>query len=687
MELRRVADGPRWIRHLIVWVIAALATPVALAQRAYISWPNKAAGDTLAGTLDTFQRLAATNPEISQSLEARKRSLAVVFVPGVLGSKLVDRNGTVVYGDLSNPLTLLSRLELPGDLVDEKAESGIQPSLLPSLGPMDLYGEAVEGMTKWASANSVKFITCGYDWRRDIRAGARDLERCLSKELQPIHRDVVLIAHSMGGLVSWTWAMAHERGTYSADRRLIQLTILGSPLRGSCEIVRMIQSGYVQPKRDEAVLVRSDFKPLTYYSEKLVDAFKNWASGSFTQGIRPLVLTWPGALELSPPTSSGGPVSCVGVPPSDDAPAGTPATSYYDPQFWTLPAGKQMLRKGDGPSSYPTSASLPSVLAKAKEFRSSFSASQLRNPAWLYFSRIWMVPSEAGYRAPYISEADQWSTAWGDGRVPEASAKNRPDDHVFSHIMGVESVHGNLPSDPNFFDDYFGTRLPMALAAVWATDLMKEATQKPSWIEAFAKLRAQGAEISQVRSALEPRSNKGKESSLLKDATATVATFNGQVCAKRGCASTYAGAKSATSTPAFALGTLGSLAQFSAAARTLGPAHPDYPYAEGNRGLVLARRLDWASAAVSIQAAQSSLLEQTDVNQSQTQAEAVFQQILRRNLAKSLVESGQCKAAEPVLRETIDSWSYSREALAKPCNDVESGLQYCFDKKDYCSKP
>jgi len=611
--------------------------------------------------------------------------LAVVFVPGILGSKLVDKDGRTIYGDFSNPLTLLSRLELPAELVDENAESEVQASLLRSLGLMDLYGDAVAPMEQWASANSVKLVTCGYDWRRDIRSGARDVERCINKELGAGYPDIVLVAHSMGGLVSWTWAAAHERGEYSPSRRLVQFTVLGSPLNGSCEIVRMIQSGYIQPRRVDKLQVRGDLKPLSYFTEKFVDAIKNGAGAAFTQGIRPLVLTWPGALELSPAPTTGGAVTCVGVPPLDDAPAGTPATTYYDAAFWGLPAGKQMLSQGAGQESFPTRPSLPTVLAKAKNFRSTFKASQLRTPTWLYYSQIWQVPSAAGYRAPYVAEADQWTTAWGDGRVPEDSARNGTNNYVFAHVMGLESVHGNLPADPNFFDDYFGLRLPQALAAIWATDLMKEASSKPDWIAAFAKLRPQGAETSQVQSALEPRRNK-ESSKVLQEALAAVAQFNNLVCASRGCAQTYQAAKRSTNSPTGAFGSLASLAQYSAVTRSLESTHPDFPYAEGNRGLVLARRQDWAAAAVSMQKAQDGLRAQAELKATVNKLELDFRDIVQRNLAKSLVESGRCKAAEPLLRASINSWPYAKEALSKPCNDVESGLQYCFDTSDYCKK-
>jgi hypothetical protein len=443
----------------------------------------------------------------------------------------------------------------------------------------------------------------------------------------------------------------------------------------------MIQSGYIQPaSKDKIHVLRSDFIPLQRIKDNFVDAVTNGLSYKFTQDIRPLVLTWPGALELSPPPSEMESISCVGVPAGDNKPVGTLGLSYYDAGFWSLPAGKQMLRKGSGPESYPLPASHTKVLDKAREFRRSFHAEPLQAPAWLYYSQMWTVPSAAGYKAPFISEYDQWTTTWGDGRVSEDSAKNRPDYYIFSYRAALESAHGDLPSDQNFLNDYFRGRLPEALAAIWAVDMMKFVISNPRWLDAFAQTRANGADISQVRTAIEPLGASGKESIFLKDALSTTNEFNSLICVRRGdCVSTYSAAKEKVAEEP-----LSALNHFSAALRAVSVDSPAYPFAEGNRGLALAKQLDWSSAAVSLQKAALSLQSRNLRNSSPSSTDLEFADVLQRNLGKSLVESGQCKAAEQYLRATANSWSYAKRALSKPCNDVESGFQYCFDTSDYC---
>lgn len=55
----------------------------------------------------------------------------------------------MIFGDLSDYKTLISRLQLPDNLIDESTESGIKAELLLSLGPMDLYGDAIGPMQQW----------------------------------------------------------------------------------------------------------------------------------------------------------------------------------------------------------------------------------------------------------------------------------------------------------------------------------------------------------------------------------------------------------------------------------------------------------------------------------------------------------------------------------------------------------
>lgn len=648
--------------------------------------PPGGSADSITKTLATFQALAQSDPEIANTLERRQKQRAIVFVPGILGSKLTAADGQVIFGDLSDYKTLISRLQLPDNLIDESTESGIKAELLLSLGPMDLYGDAIGPMQQWAQDHHIQFVTCGYDWRRDIRSGSRDLEKCLKNALGDGPKDIVLIAHSMGGLVTWDWMMRHEAGHYSQSINVISVAILGSPLEGSCEIIRMIQSGYIQPTRNDQIRANAKLKPIKPVIEKWVDAFVNRLSGQLTQGIRPLVLSWPGAIELSPPPMTDyGKTSCVGIPADAQQPIGSPGISYYTPAFWQTVAGKDMLRREGEDSSYEPPPTLTAVLGKATEFRNTFKVKKLNVPVWLYYSQIWLVPSEAGYRAPHISPADQWTTAWGDGRVPANSASVVDNPTVFSYRMGLDSVHGNLPADPNFFDDYFQKKLPGILDTALAVGMLEDFLHKPAWISAYAKLSKNGPDVAQLHASLEPMAPTGKESLALTNALTTVTLFNNQLCKQRtDCAQSYGAAKGLVMAPGATK--QDKLMQYASVVRSTSPDRLDYAYAEGNRGLVLARSTNWRAATVSLSNARQSITTIESGGEVALTVDSKFTDVVDANLGKSLYESGQCQAAEPYLRKSVDYWSFAKTALTQPCNDAPSGLQYCFDTHDYCRK-
>jgi hypothetical protein len=126
--------------------------------------------------------------------------------------------------------------------------------------------------------------------------------------------------------------------------------------------------------------------------------------------------------------------------------------------------------------------------------------------------------------------------------------------------------------------------------------------------------------------------------------------------------------------------------QYASVVRSTSPDRPDYAYAEGNRGLVLARSTNWRAATVSLSNARQSITTIESGGEVALTVDSKFTDVVDANLGKSLYESGQCQAAEPYLRKSVDYWSFAKTVLTQPCNDAPSGLQYCFDTHDYCRK-
>jgi len=213
-----------------------LATQPALAQQQFPLRDERRQTPTTSALLERFGEMARRHPAAHAVLAQSSDAYALVFVPGVLGSEL-KLDGKLIWPRLDPEQ---DQLRLPAVLIDETAPSNTDPRV-----SRLLYGRALDEFQARLKDHRIKFVPCGYDWRRDVRAGAQDLQDCLRRDAAG--RRVIVVAHSMGGVVSWTWNRMRMENRWPDAPQLAGLAILGSPLGGSCEMLRMIQTGYVQP--------------------------------------------------------------------------------------------------------------------------------------------------------------------------------------------------------------------------------------------------------------------------------------------------------------------------------------------------------------------------------------------------------------------------------------------------------
>lgn len=217
----------------------------------------------------------------------------VVVVPGIMGSRLADADGTEVWGPSGAALLegirtfggSVKRLALPRGVLDGHPGDGVRPSGvmrdvhgLPGLSPL------VEGYTdllKWleehftlrrrpsgddAPANLVPFA---YDWRLSCRYNAALLGERVARELERWRAagnpeaKVVFLCHSMGGLVARQYV--ELGGGAEVTRRVITL---GTPYRGSLDALLYLVNGLRlnELRRGAGRLVRLD---LTRFARSL----------------------------------------------------------------------------------------------------------------------------------------------------------------------------------------------------------------------------------------------------------------------------------------------------------------------------------------------------------------------------------------------------------------------------------
>jgi pimeloyl-ACP methyl ester carboxylesterase len=185
----------------------------------------------------------------------------VVFLPGITGSVLA-KDGRDVWGVSASSIfrAVVSggdsirelALEVPDDpslddLGDGVAATRLVPDvhLIPGFWKIDGYSKLVQDIQgAFGLEEGESLFQFPYDWRRDNRVAARKLQRSIGSWLRERRRTrpgakAVLVAHSMGGLVSRYYL--EVLGGWSDVRTLVTF---GTPYGGSLKALGFITNGY-----------------------------------------------------------------------------------------------------------------------------------------------------------------------------------------------------------------------------------------------------------------------------------------------------------------------------------------------------------------------------------------------------------------------------------------------------------
>jgi pimeloyl-ACP methyl ester carboxylesterase len=433
-------------------------------------------------------------PEATLSTVSRNPRPAVILIPGFMGSRLSrPGNGQVIWGQ-GTPNS--KDLALGPGNVDEKVTVELlrifEHQVIPN---QDIYGSAIGALDAVTRGNHDLFIF-PYDWRRDIRETADILDKRLLglrydqdlKNPEPWNlagRDLYIVAHSMGGLIAWWW-LHHYHGFADQPARyqfrsIRHVVLLGTPLDGTCDIIRMLMEGYQEiPDRSYSP---DPLKRIAY--RKLYEIFFD--------DLKAAALTFPSIFQLMPAPGSDENRACLlqALPQG-----GTKVLDYFDISSWEnhCPAGTpncdtlyntalknhpargnddHMVWEHTGMDKSTFMERLKISVDAGKEFRTEMSQSLEITKQFSYpfditlfgskkfetttklvvkwIDSAWCVPFTSLCLSPGHFEATMIRPVAGngDGRVLESSARQ---DLQNVQKQLTTSEHGSLLEDDNFLN-------------------------------------------------------------------------------------------------------------------------------------------------------------------------------------------------------------------------------------------
>jgi pimeloyl-ACP methyl ester carboxylesterase len=199
----------------------------------------------------------------------------IIFIPGIIGSELVDRTtGEKVWPALfpkakdvlALPIDSTTLSENRGDVVESKViESTQLLRFTPEIAVYEALFNALETQGGYrrgdinepaADGDLDTYYLFDYDWRRDNVESARKLAGKIAEIKRRTNRPDLrfdIIAHSMGGLIARYFAMYGDadvlserapRPDWRGARSIGRLALFGTPNAGSMDAFRTLIYGY-----------------------------------------------------------------------------------------------------------------------------------------------------------------------------------------------------------------------------------------------------------------------------------------------------------------------------------------------------------------------------------------------------------------------------------------------------------
>lgn len=194
---------------------------------------------------DVKKSYAEAIPELTRAAAPR-----IVFVPGILGSKIDEcqAGGSQCKSIWGTVQSFASNVDL-SLRADRRYRTDVVDSFLFS----EVYGGLLDAIRREAvrlgpeNPNDPILTVFHYDWRRSASDNALALsERVCAVTKAAPNAPLVIVSHSMGGLVSKVWAKRHAKQECLGGQapNLTRMVFVATPHLGSPKTVKSIVDGY-----------------------------------------------------------------------------------------------------------------------------------------------------------------------------------------------------------------------------------------------------------------------------------------------------------------------------------------------------------------------------------------------------------------------------------------------------------
>lgn len=376
-----------------------------------------------------IEQLPASQKTVMEAAAAETFPL-FIFVPGIMGSRLTktlpDGKTAVIWGRADGVFTKPNKL-LQYDQADKVAAEPLEDYYVFNKA-FDVYGKAVAKLSflDLSAGNSVRKF--GYDWRQSNgRSATKFATWMCDNKAEFATRPLVIIAHSMGGLVlkSWLKDIYESSGCASGETfanwaKIKRIIFVGTPHYGAPKAITAFADNYsLFVDRDDTTL----------------NAILGFADATtFSKSLNAFGATFPSAYELLPIVNTN---KCFADPkwPSQVFVKSTNGTTssqidLFEPSTWKLLGWPRTIDPSINRADF-VDKQLPKLLSSAREFAcgiSHYRPEQKFDVVWLSGMRRKTICEVTINQPATLNEAATIDTKLcddGDGTVPKWIASER----------------------------------------------------------------------------------------------------------------------------------------------------------------------------------------------------------------------------------------------------------------------